>query len=64
MVVTRNGLPVAELRPLPTARRLRELPELLASLPRLSEEEAANFAADLETARAEIAGAPQNPWER
>lgn len=64
VVVTRDGYPVAELRPLPRVRRLRELPELLASLPRLSEEEAASFAADLDAARAEIAGAPQDPWER
>jgi prevent-host-death family protein len=62
--LTRGGQPVAELRPIPKMKRLRELPEILASLPRLSEDEAASFAADLDTARAEIAGSPLNPWER
>jgi antitoxin (DNA-binding transcriptional repressor) of toxin-antitoxin stability system len=64
IVLTRDDQPVAELRPVPKARRLRELPEILASLPRLSEDEAASFAADLEAAQAEIAGIPRNPWER
>jgi prevent-host-death family protein len=64
VVLTRRGRPVAELRPVAKVRRLRELPEILASLPRLSEDEAASFASDLDAARAEIAGSPGNPWER
>ena len=62
VVLLRDELPVAELRPIPKVKRLRELPEILESLPRLSEDEAASFAADLEAARAEIAGTPRNPW--
>jgi antitoxin (DNA-binding transcriptional repressor) of toxin-antitoxin stability system len=64
VVLMRGGQPVAELRPVPKVKRLRDLPEILASLPRLSEDEAVAFAADLDAARAEIAGSPRNPWER
>jgi antitoxin (DNA-binding transcriptional repressor) of toxin-antitoxin stability system len=59
----RGNKPVAELRPVPAGRRLGELPELLASLPRLSAEDAAALAEDLETARQEIAEQPlRDPW--
>jgi antitoxin (DNA-binding transcriptional repressor) of toxin-antitoxin stability system len=59
----RGNTPVAELRPVPAGRRLGELPELLASLPRLSAEDAAALAEDLETARQEIAEQPlRDPW--
>ncbi|MFY9823333.1 MAG: hypothetical protein WAM82_18265 [Thermoanaerobaculia bacterium] len=55
---------VAELRPMKLGRRLRELPELLASLPHLSPEDLASFEADLEAARAELGHLPvQTPWE-
>jgi antitoxin (DNA-binding transcriptional repressor) of toxin-antitoxin stability system len=64
VVLMRGGQPVAELRPVLKVKRLRELPQILASLPRLSEDEAASFSADLDAARAEIAGSPGNPWER
>jgi len=39
---------------LPKGRPLRDLPEILASLPHLSEEEAAIFALDIEAAKAEL----------
>jgi len=50
----RGKKPLAELRPLPTGARLSELPGLLASLPRLTEAEAGEFAADLEASRDEL----------
>ena len=50
-VLCRGKKPVAELRPLPIGRRLGDLPGILQSLPRLSETDAAAFAADLEAAR-------------
>ena len=50
-VLVRGNKPVAELRPLPTGKRLAELPALLASLPRLSSVEATQFADDLTAAR-------------
>jgi len=51
-ILLRGNKPVAELRPLPAGKRLTELPGMLASLPRL--DDAAEFAADLETARDEL----------
>jgi hypothetical protein len=55
---------VAELRPVPVGKRLGELPALLASLPRLSEDEAAAWRSELERARAEVAERPpRDPWE-
>jgi antitoxin (DNA-binding transcriptional repressor) of toxin-antitoxin stability system len=62
-LLMREGKPIAELRPIPAGRRLRELPEILASLPRLSRGEADSFASDIETARAELAlRSPRDPW--
>ena len=61
-VLLRGSRPVAELRPLPTGKRLSELPGLLTTLPRL--DDAGEFAADLETARAELArGEFADPWQ-
>ena len=62
-ILMRGKKPVAELRPLAVGKRLRELPDLLASLPRLSEEEALAFSEDLARARAELSRVPvRDPW--
>ena len=58
----RGKRPVAELRPLPTGARLSELPGLLASLPRLTEAEAGELAADLDDAREEL-GEVRDAWQ-
>ena len=58
----RGKKPLAELRPLPTGTRLSELPGLLASLPRLTEAEADDLAADLDAARDEL-GAARDAWQ-
>jgi antitoxin (DNA-binding transcriptional repressor) of toxin-antitoxin stability system len=59
----RGNKPVAELRPVPSGRRLGELPELLASLPRLSPDDASALAEDIETARSELSEQPlSDPW--
>jgi hypothetical protein len=50
-VLMRGNKPIAELGPLPAGKHLAELPGLLASLPRLSEVEAKEFADDLISAR-------------
>ena len=43
-VLCKGKKPVAELRPLPSGRRLGDLPGILRSLPRLSKTDAAAFA--------------------
>ena len=53
-VVTRRGEPVAELSPVRRGTRVRNLPALFASLPPLTPDEAADFADDVERARAEL----------
>ncbi len=59
----RGNKPVAELRPVPSGGRLGELPELLASLPRLSPDDASALAEDIETARSELSEQPlHDPW--
>jgi antitoxin (DNA-binding transcriptional repressor) of toxin-antitoxin stability system len=59
----RGNKPVAELRPVPAGRRLGELPELLASLPRLSPEDASSLEEDLDVARRQLAEQPlRDPW--
>lgn len=60
--LTRSGRPVAELAPVPRGERAGDLPALLASLPRLGEEEAEAFGADLATAR-EALGELRDPWD-
>lgn len=60
-VLIRGSRPVAELRPVPAGSRLRDLPGLLASLPRLDDADA--FARDIETARAALAEQEvTDPW--
>ncbi len=62
-VLMRGKKPVAELRPVPAGRRLEELPGMLDALPRLSEEEAAELAGDLDRAREELGSMPlRDPW--
>jgi hypothetical protein len=50
-LLTRNGETIAEVKPVSPAKRLGDLPGLLASLPRLSKSEAALLASDLEEIR-------------
>jgi antitoxin (DNA-binding transcriptional repressor) of toxin-antitoxin stability system len=63
-VLVRGGKPVAELSPIPDGLRLAELSVLLASLPRLTADEAAAFASDVDAARAELNGIDvRDAWE-
>ena len=63
-VLMRGRKPVAELRPLPSGKRLAELPGLLVSLPRLSSAEAEAFATDIEAGRQELSfGEVTDPWQ-
>jgi hypothetical protein len=53
-----------DLRSARVERKLSELPALVASLLRLSDEEAASFADDIEAARSELGRLPdRDPWE-
>lgn len=62
-VLMRGNKPVAELGPLPAGKRLAELPDLLSSLPKLSEAEAEAFAEDLASARSMLATTDvRDPW--
>jgi antitoxin (DNA-binding transcriptional repressor) of toxin-antitoxin stability system len=62
-VLVRGGKPVAELAPVATGVRLGDLPELLASLPRLSDGEAKEFADDVDRARSELDKSElRDPW--
>ena len=61
--LVRGNKPVAELGPLPVGKRLAELPDLLASLPKLSEVEAEEFAEDLASGRSGLSGTGvRDPW--
>ncbi|HEX2204475.1 MAG TPA: hypothetical protein VHG91_14285 [Longimicrobium sp.] len=63
LILTRGGEPVVELRPVRKGRPLYELGQLLASLPRLTDEEADAYLADIEKARDESSGPPfRDPW--
>jgi antitoxin (DNA-binding transcriptional repressor) of toxin-antitoxin stability system len=62
-VLMRGNKPVAELTPLPAGRRLDELPDLLASLPKLSAQEATEFADDIDDARSMLSATGiRDPW--
>lgn len=63
-LLMRGRRAVAELRPVPAGMRLGDLPDLLASLPRLGPQEAAAFGDDLSAARDQIGGwRERDPWE-
>lgn len=62
--LVRGNKPVAELSPVISGRRLRDLPFLLDSLPPLCDTDARRFAADLATARSALSKTKlRDPWE-
>lgn len=63
-ILTRGNKPIAELRPLPVGKKLSELPELFASLPHLSPDDAEPFAADVYGAREALPVEDYDPWRR
>lgn len=56
-VLRRGRKAMAELRPVPSARRLGDLPAILKALPRLSKREAKAFLEDVREARRSLAAA-------
>ena len=62
-ILTQDGEPIAELRPVPPTLRLGDLPELLERLPPLTDEERTAFAEDLGQARTDLMNEPlRDPW--
>lgn len=63
-ILCKGKRPMAELRPVPSGKKLGELPALLAGLPHLSGPEAVAFSRDLDAER-EALGAEElrNPWD-
>lgn len=55
-LLTRGNRVVAEIRPVPEARKLSELPGLLDALPRLGPDDAKAFARDWAASREELRG--------
>ncbi len=63
-VLVRGKKPIAELCPLPVGKRLTELPNLLASLPHLSETDAMQLGEDIAEARSRLSQVEvSDPWE-
>ena len=62
-VLSKGNKPVAELRPLPSGRRLGDLPSILRSVPHLSSDDVISFGDDVDTARATLASDKlRDPW--
>lgn len=62
LVLVRGQRELAEVSPRPAERSLRELPALLAGLPRLNADDAAAFDDELESARGELGVASEPEW--
>jgi prevent-host-death family protein len=63
--ITRGGEPVAVLAPVRGGVRVKDLSRLFAAVPRLNDEEAEAFAADVASARPELGAEPlRDPWAR
>ena len=60
--ILRGNRPVAEVVPPPRGRSLSELPEILANLPRLSPDEAADLGRDMDKARRQLGTEERDPW--
>jgi len=62
-VLCKGKKAIAELRPLPTGRRLGDLPAILRSLPHLSKTDVTAFAEDIKSARSALpTNEPRDPW--
>ncbi len=63
-ILLKGRKPMAELRPIPAGALLGELEDALRSLPALSAAEAADFAQDIEDARARLPREVRSdPWQ-
>ena len=63
-ILLKGKKPVAELKPLPSGRKMGEIPGLLACLPTLTESEAEDFSADITRARTSLGKEGlKDPWD-
>jgi len=62
-VVTRGDRPAVELVPPPRSRKVGELPEIFARLPRLPEGDADAWSSELAEARRDVGPPPEDPWD-
>ena len=62
LVLVRGQRELAEVGPRAVTRPLRELPQLLSSLPRLTVEEATALGEDIEAARADLGTLDEPEW--
>ncbi|MFH0795224.1 MAG: hypothetical protein V2A74_14465, partial [bacterium] len=63
-VLRRGKKAIAELRPVTSARRLGDLPEIFKALAKLSPQEARSFASEIRKARKSLPPEkPRDPWE-
>ncbi|TFH13138.1 MAG: type II toxin-antitoxin system Phd/YefM family antitoxin [Lentisphaerales bacterium] len=62
-VLSKGNKAVAELRPLPSGRRLGDLPSILRSVPHLPNDDVISFGEDVDTARTTLASDKlRDPW--
>ncbi len=59
----RGGKKIAEISPVPMYKTMSELPEILKSLPSLSNEDSTDFEYDLKEAKLYLVAEPVNPWD-
>jgi len=63
-ILRKGNKPVAELRPVPTGRRLGDLPQLLRSVPHLPPADVGIYEKDVDGARtALVAETLRDPWD-
>lgn len=62
-VLIRGGKPVAEINPLPKKMTVMNLTEVMASLPKLPDNEIESMVKDLNDARNSTGKEDKNPWD-
>jgi antitoxin (DNA-binding transcriptional repressor) of toxin-antitoxin stability system len=62
-ILVRGGKPLAELKACSTAKKMSDLPEVLRSLPSLSDDELNSFENDLKSLRKSVPMEEGSPWD-
>ena len=61
-ILVRGGKQIAELKACSTTKKMSDLPEILRSLPSLSEEESKELEGDLKALRTSVKMEEKSPW--